>query len=341
MQPFESLALGQRGVAIVHGQLPGAQLFDGKVFLLGAAQQAVENVAVGRFFQVHAHRLGRAEGHEVRAVAEAELEVNLLGFGAGEEGHNGLRQRNAAPTRRPGRAHGRFGRRRGGQDVAEREQGPCHVALRANVESARVYLKRLHERCHELLEVAFLHLPGHHDEFLLQKRQQLLAVHFRAEGVEQVIQQQPRGLQTHQYRVFVLEIQLLTLVLNGGKVVRAFLVAAEVEQDGSLGGCQPDFLPGRLPIAAHDEHALACQPRQQPGHAGLHVLGNGLLHGLVALVGMVGFQKKLGRGNLPGPEFFHHGFLLNLVAKLDQLKIGGVEGGGKLVGILTRYGLVL
>ena len=35
-------------------------------------------------FEVHAHGLVHAQRHQVRAIAEAELEVNLLGFGTGE-----------------------------------------------------------------------------------------------------------------------------------------------------------------------------------------------------------------------------------------------------------------
>ena len=41
-----------------------------------------------------------------------------------------------------------------------------------------------------------------------------------------------------------------------------------------------------------------------------------------------------------GPKFFHHGLLLNLVAQLYQLKIGGIEAGRELMGVFARNCLV-
>ena len=126
-----------------------------------------------------------------------------------------------------------------------------------------------------------------------------------------------------------------------GKVVRALLVAPKVEQDGRSGGRQANFLPGRLAVAAHDEHLLARQPGKHRAHAGLHLPGNGLLQGFVAFFGVVGFEEKLSRSNLAGPEFFHNGFLLQLVAEGHYFKISRVEAGGKLVHVLARNRLVL
>ena len=341
VQPFKGFTFGQRHLAVLNAQLANAQLFYSGLLLRGVTQQAVKNVALGRFFEMYAHGLVRAQRHEVWAVAEAELEVNLLGFGPREQGRDWFGLRNTAPARRPGRAHRGFERRRGWHSVGVGEERPGHKPLRANIKAPGMHLKRLHERGHKLLEIAFLDLSGHHDKLLLKKRQQLAAIYLGTEGVEQIAQQQPGRLQTYQHRILVLEVEPLALVLDGGEVVRAFLVASEMEQDGRLGRSHSDFLPGGLPIAAHNKHVLAGQAGQHGPNACLHLPGNGLLQRLVAFFGVVDFEKKLGRGNFAGPEFLHNGFLLKLVAESDELEIGGIKAGGKFVHVLARYRLML
>ena len=84
VQPLKGLAFRERSIAVFHRELAVTEVLHGGLLLLRVAQQAMEYVALGGFFQAHAHRLVGAQGHEVRAVAEAQLEMNLLGFGPRE-----------------------------------------------------------------------------------------------------------------------------------------------------------------------------------------------------------------------------------------------------------------
>ena len=70
MQPLKGFAFGQSGVAVFYREQTLLQLNYGCAFLFRVAQQAVKDVAVGGFFQVHTHRLVGAQRHEVRAVAK-------------------------------------------------------------------------------------------------------------------------------------------------------------------------------------------------------------------------------------------------------------------------------
>jgi hypothetical protein len=138
----------------------------------------------------------------------------------------------------------------------------------------------------------------------------------------------------------VLEVQLLVLVLNGGKVVRTVVVAPEVKQHRGRHRRQGNFAPSGLAVAPHDEHLLAVQAGQHGRHARLHVARHGVLQRLIALVGAVSFQEKVGRGNFAGPEFFDNRFLLKLVAKVNQFKVNRVEAAGKLGRVAGRGRLV-